>query len=502
MPALLDRSDLSDLSGLSGLDDRALLLGGRWEVVAGNRASARRWARLVEFHRRRAAVQPPSPGAGRQAVLNARQETVVEVGELWAMPERWVRQQLNTALCLTEHRPLRGVWQLCQDGSLDSYRATLVADAVREHLSRAEEIARFAAGITGFLRRHLTAVDIDGRSGPAEGAPLLVTCTPRQLRNRISYQLRILRSGDSEARFRRKHAERRVTARPGDDGMGWLSVNATTDQVQLAHHRLTLAAKAKRAAGDARSLDQLRSDLAVDLLVGRGSDVPVPGYARPVVNVTVPVQTLMGIADHPGVLSGGEVIPAGLARMIATQPGSTWHRMLTDPAGQVVELSTKSYRPTGPIWRRVVAEHSTCFRGGCDRPSTVSELDHRIAWPQGATSAVNLWPGCGVDHRAKHTPGFGIEADGRGGYVLRTRAGFRHRIPRTTQPWDTEFAEVDLAEGIQLSATEFVDTLMALRRAEADRPLDIAGIWEEDPLEGFDAAHRLDEEGRRQETAA
>lgn len=40
------------------------------------------------------------------------------------------------------------------------------------------------------------------------------------------------------------------------------------------------------------------------------------------VNVTVPIQSLMGVSDDPGILPGGEPIPASLARQIASDPGS------------------------------------------------------------------------------------------------------------------------------------------------------------------------------------
>src|SRR5680860_1458731 len=91
----------------------------------------------------------------------------------------------------------------------------------------------------------------------------------------------------------------------------------------------------------------------------------------------------------PGMLSGGQVVPAGLARMIAQNPQSTWHRMLTDPTGRMAELSTTSYRPTKAIWEQVVAEHGACFRPGCDTPATEAELDHRLKWPDGDTTREN-----------------------------------------------------------------------------------------------------------------
>ena len=465
------------LPDLTTLSDRDLLLGGRDEVIAENRASAQRWARLVEFFRRKERQHPAKKQASPNFALTARQETVVEVGELWGVSEAWLRKQLNVALCLAEHFP--EVWQMCLAGRLDDYRATTIADAARTNLDHPEELWRFAQRITRYLRRHLRGVD-----GVPDAEPL-VQCTVRQLRNKINYELRLLREGDAEARFRKKYADRRVSSNDDEDGMSWLSINNTTDRVRLAHHRLTLAAKQKRADGDERTLDQLRADLAVDLLTGQGEAIPVPAYARPIVNLTVPVQTVMGFADDPGVLSGGTVIPAGLARMIAQQPGSTWHRMLTDPAGRMVELSTTSYQPTKPIWSWVVAEHGSCFRPGCDTPATQAELDHRVAWPDGPTDIENLWPGCKTDHKAKHAPGFTIEQVNGGSYVLRTPAGFRHHIARPEHPASEQFdTSLDDPE-IQFSATELLEAIAYLRELDTDeRPTDLAQMWEV----GFDDA--------------
>lgn len=147
-------------------------------------------------------------------------------------------------------------------------------------------------------------------------------------------------------------------------------------------------------------------------------------------------------------LSGGTVVPASVVRMIAHEPGGTWHRMLTDEAGHLVELSTRSYQQTGPIWEHVVTEHSTCFRPACDAQSTEGDLDHRIAWPLGPTDTHNLWPGCRTDHRTKHAPGFSVEQGADGGYVLRTAAGFVHPIARTAHPVSDDFSRPDVERAV------------------------------------------------------
>jgi hypothetical protein len=171
-----------------------------------------------------------------------------------------------------------------------------------------------------------------------------------QLRNATDYAIRKLQPAREDEEFRKAYDARTASARPDAPGMGWLSINGRIDQVKLADHRLTVGARRKRAQGDERTIAPLKADLALDLLIGKEDAVPVPAYPRPTVNLTVPIQAVMGLADEPGVLSGDTVVPASLARMIALEPGGTWHRMPTHEAGHLVELSTKSYQPTGPIW--------------------------------------------------------------------------------------------------------------------------------------------------------
>jgi hypothetical protein len=364
------------------LSDHDLLHGGIGDVVAENLANARRWARLVELYRRQ-------PDTGGNFAMTAGEWTTLWVSEAWAISDRYARHELNVALFLAEHLPQ--VWRWCQQGAVDRARVLVIVDILRHRLDDPADWARCAERIDAYLAKHLRYDE--------ELDLTLVTCTVTQLRNRLNYVTRLLRSTEE---FEAAHAERSVSAQEFHDGMGQLAITASVDEVRLARHRLHLSAKELRAAGDGRTVEQLMSDLAVDLLVGRGEHVPVPDYARPIINVTVPWETLAGLSDDPGLLSGGTVIPAELARAIATREGATWFRMLTDPAGDLVALSTRSYQPTGVIWRYVVAEQPTCSHPACDRPAVECELDHVNEWPDGETSTLNLQPLCRRHHKAKH----------------------------------------------------------------------------------------------------
>jgi hypothetical protein len=428
---------------------------------------------MAEFYRRRLVTEDQKRLASPHFALTARQETVVEIGSLWGVDAARVRKDLNVALFLCEHGA--EIWQMCLAGQLDDYRATLIADAAREKLRRPDLVAQFITRMLKFLRKQLRGIDGDPDAEP------MVTCTIKQLRNAINYALSKVTSTQTEEEFRRAHAARSVSARDGlVPGMGHLSIDGRIDKVRLADHRLTLAARQKRKEGDERTIAQLKADLALDVLMGKSEGVPVPTYARPIINVTVPMQTLMGISDEPGVLSGGTVIPASLVRLIAQEPGSTWYRMLTDEAGQMLELSTKSYQPTDAIWRQVVAEQSVCFRPACDAPATQVDLDHRVRWPEGATEPGNLGPGCRTDHRAKHAPGFSIELGPDGGFVLRTAAGFRHPIEPTTHPTSDDFSFPEI-EDFQYGADELRSAMAGMQEYdELMRPRSPELFWEED----------------------
>jgi hypothetical protein len=433
------------------VSDHDLLAASLDDLIAENRLAARRQRTMVTYFRRRARHHRAAYDDQDPTQISARSEVAVELSELWAAPASLVRTQLNNALWVEEYFPFLG--ELADEGRIDPYRVKLIAEAARHGLDTPDDWAALAARLEPFLAKHLRP---DG----------VVACSHRQLRNRLAYVIKLLRAADAEASFRAAHENRDAVVSDGEDGMSWLTLGGTTDRVQLAAHRLDLSARAARAAGDPRTLQQLRTDLALELLIGGSvADAPLPRFARPVVNLTVPIQTVMGLSDHPGVLTGGQVIPAGLARLIAQQPGATWHRMLTDPAGRAVELATERYAPTRAIWEQVVSLRPTCFRPQCDRASTTCDLDHRVPWPAGPTATGNLWPACRADHRVKHADGFAIEQTENGGFALRTPAGFTHPTTESEHPTDDGWPEPP--GEIQFSATELHQALAELRERKA-----------------------------------
>jgi hypothetical protein len=161
-------------------------------------------------------------------------------------------------------------------------------------------------------------------------------------------------------------------------------------------------------------------------------------------------------------MAGGISIPAELMRQLAMHPDATWYRMLTDPAGGFLELSTDSYSPAEAIWRWVVARNQTCIWPGCCRPASTVELDHRIPFPLGDTSTINLQPLCRKHHQVKHSDGFEVVLEADGSYTWTSRFGSVFRTPAPEYPVPTwpvvDSGTSDRAEaGVQAEASGQAD---------------------------------------------
>ena len=423
--------------------------------VAENAARACRLLAFGEYHQRQVRQGgEPCPADPSFFVLTPMQSTTAEFSGVLAVSDMTIEIQVGIVDRLRTCFP--NVWDQCLAGRLDLGRAQILLDAASS-LANEEDIARFAKLMDDYIDK------FDDKSSP------ICTVTRDQLQRAARYRKMKFEQKSEEESFAAAFKRRRLSFRPGEDGMGSLTMQSMISDAMTADYRVTLIAKKLREnPEETRTLEQIRADVAVDLLLGKlevtatlaqlevegddtdgeGDDLDSEGsgsgrrdpadylkyhstgaYARPVVNVTVPIQTLMGLSDGPGVLSGGNPIPAELARIIAQDPGSTWYRMLTDPARTCIELSTDAYKPTRPIWRQVISRDHTCIWPGCRRPAVRVELDHREEHPEGETSTENLEPLCKHHHKVKHSRGFKIIKNADGSYTWTTPTGstFTHR---------------------------------------------------------------------------
>ncbi|GAB3875034.1 HNH endonuclease signature motif containing protein [Terrabacter terrigena] len=200
------------------------------------------------------------------------------------------------------------------------------------------------------------------------------------------------RSGDE----RRRSAEvsRKAHGRLTEDGIGTFTVTAPAETVVAVLDRADAVARAARAAGDPRTLDQLRSDAICSLALFGSLAAEHSSFGAPLptatVRIVVPFEVAVGLSDAACELPGYGWVTAAHARRIITADGSVWQRLAVDVrTGRTLELSTDRYRPTAAMVEHVRAVDGVCRAPGCQVPADRCDLDHVVPWPADTTDVTN-----------------------------------------------------------------------------------------------------------------
>lgn len=153
-------------------------------------------------------------------------------------------------------------------------------------------------------------------------------------------------------------------------------------------------------------LDRLRYELQLNATFDTdGVHVPQERFR---LNVTVPVLTLLGVSDAPGLLEGTTPIPPLMARELAGGQ-TTWYRVLTDACpATFLPLPAERYTPSPAMLEHLRLRNATCAVPGCTRPTSwasecdhIEEFDHADPAHGGHTEIENLHLLCWRHHQDK-----------------------------------------------------------------------------------------------------
>jgi Domain of unknown function (DUF222) len=220
-----------------------------------------------------------------------------------------------------------------------------------------------------------------------------------------------------------------------------------------------------------------------------GGKTPMPAL----INITVPVGTLLGWSDMPADVGTWGLLDADTVRdLIAAasrHPRTRWCYTLTGPEGeatahacargshpwpppsrdqasrdqasrdgpaarqtQLAQLLTElnatpeliasrtcdhrhredRYTPSRKLKHLIRARTARCCAPGCGAQAITGEIDHTIPYPAGKTCECNLGPPCQRHHHAKHAPGWKLEQTEPGVMTWTTPSG-RTYTTRPTQ---------------------------------------------------------------------
>lgn len=442
-------------------------------------------AAMEELHTRREA-EPRRPYD-----IDATQQSTAELRPVLAASAIRVQGQLRTVRSLTRDVPLLG--RLVFAGRLPVW----VAGKCVTEMSLLTDKAKVPIVEKRLLARLLDLAPPTKTGDHDDSDPLsefgralelaltdveVVRWTPGQVLTLIRQLVAAAEPEEFDSRFRAAFRDRRTSAStdPQDNppGMGRLTITHTGHDVETADHRLSLLAR-QFGADDPRSMDQRKADLAIDLLCGRievatstsaleAGDEPVrirlrdPRPGRAQVNVSVPIQTLLGVSDDPGQTLSGLPIPASLARRIAVDPDSTWYRLLTDQAGNMVELSTRAYAASDPLWRAICTRDRTCPFPCCNGSALAGDTDHtHTAAAGGPTSYPNSGRPCRAHHHVRHSRGFGLSQPAPGVFTWTFPTGHSyttrpqpHPVGHWPRHWSEPGSAAELSRALALLARD------------------------------------------------
>lgn len=280
---------------------------------------------------------------------------------------------------------------------------------------------------------------------------------------------------------------RRISLCPAStDGIGSTTMQGPIPEVLAYWKRLDEAARAVQAAqrkalregteiphdsegivagtGRPLPLDRLRYALQLDAAFDTdGVAIPQERFR---LSVSVPVLSLLGVSDAPGMLEGTIPIPPEMARELAGRE-DTWYRVLTDACtGAFLPLPAQRYTPSRAMLEHLRLRSPRCAVPGCARCiSWASECDHLEEYDHehpaegGRTEIESLHLLCWQHHQAKTQ-----------GLLDPTRLPIPARGPgRTRWRIGAEGDHVVVADDIDLGARIAVEQLERAWQAHSSR---------------------------------
>jgi hypothetical protein len=310
--------------------------------------------------------------------------TSLEVSTALNMTRRAAEALTGQAFSLLR---LPNVWEALDEGRIDLARARIITD-LTSHLAL-EEATRVAEAA---LER---AADQ----------------TTGQLRARLSRLVMSIDPAAAKERYEERLKEQRVECRPGEDGTAHLhGLNLPPDQANAAMRGLSRLAKALKAKGDKRPIDQIRADLYLAMLTGRHDQQA--GSQAATIDLRVDLTTLAGLDDNPALIPGWGPVIADIARQVGqTQTTASWQATVTDPDhDDPVAVVTTRRRPTASQRRVVQVIEPDCLFPTCRMPSPECDLNHEVPWAEAHRTTIDeLGPLCRYHHVAHHRRGWKLK---------------------------------------------------------------------------------------------
>ena len=348
------------------------------------RAEARTTVAMLEFaDARRAEYEATERTEWRDLELaSIAHELAIEL----QMSVRSVQNRLHQARIVRGRAP--SAWAAFLSGQIDGYRVRIISEALGNlHHPRSDGVVD--ESVVGYAVSHTAA----------------------ELRAWLKRLTARLEPDHHEDRTRDAVDDRRVQIDHRDDGVSELWALLPTAQAAAIDTMLGGAFLSK-PSDDTRTSDQFMADeFSRRLLAGAAGEPTV----NTTIALTIPATSLAGLTDEPGIgVDGQWALPASMVRELATRAGTLFHRVITDPAGRVLDVTKIGRFAPADLEFGIDVRDGVCQFPTCARAAEQCDKDHLVPWPHGPTSGQNMWSLCRRHHRMKTAGIFTATLDERG----------------------------------------------------------------------------------------
>ena len=335
------------------------------------RAESRTTVAMLDFvDARRAEYEATERNAWRDTELaSIAHELAVEL----QMSVRAVQNRLYQAREVRGRAP--AAWEAFESGQIDGYRVRIISEALSSlHDPRSDGVVDDR--VVGYAATH----------------------TATELRAWLRRLITRLEPEHHEERSRDAVNDRRVHIDHRDDGVSELWALLPTAQAAAIDTLLGESLLCKES-DDTRTSDQFMADeLSRRLLAGADGEPAV----KATIALTIPATSLAGLSDEPGTSIDGQwVLPASMVRELAIRAGTLFRRVVTDPAGRVLDVTMLGRFAPADLEFGLEVRDAVCQFPTCTRPAERCDKDHRVPWPHGPTNGQNMWSLCRRHHRIK-----------------------------------------------------------------------------------------------------
>jgi hypothetical protein len=334
-------------------------------------AEARTTMAMLEFaDARRAEYEACGHSADRDLELaSIAHELAVEL----QLSVRSVQNRLHAARIVRGRAP--SAWSAFLAGQIDGYRVRIISEAL------------------GNLRDPRSDGIVDERV-----ADYATTHTAAELRSWLKRLTARIEPEHHEERARDAVDDRRVHIDHRDDGVSELWALLPSSEAAAIDTMLGEALLSK-PSDDSRTGDQYMADVLTRRLLAGADNEPA---LKATIALTIPATSLAGLTDQPGTsIDGRWVLPASMVRELATRTGTIFHRVVTDPAGRVLDVTRLGRFAPADLDLGLEVRDGVCQFPTCTRDAARCDKDHRVPWPHGPTSGQNMWSLCRRHHRMK-----------------------------------------------------------------------------------------------------